>query len=84
MNIIKETQPKAQRYYVCGGREQLLDFEDGLHTPEISKQIDNCKGIETGKKYFNQTQRIDSGIANWKSCVGCWETIKKFRCFPSY
>lgn len=84
MEIIKETNPKAQRYHVCNGREQLLDFEDGLHTPEITKQIESCKDIEFGKKYFNQTQRIDGRLENWKSCTGCWETITKFHCFTDF
>jgi len=89
LELIKQTNPKANKNHICQGRNQLIyfvaDVDHDFEKQEINRQIDFCQGVKKGENYINQTYASASQrkIENWKSCKNCAKTIKKFKLYPT-
>lgn len=86
MEIIRnETIKKARKFHSCDGVWQLernVDENDETHK-EALNQAKACQNIKKGDSYHKQVQREGGELQEFKSCLGCWEQIEKFKFYDN-
>lgn len=86
MEIIRsDTIKKSRKFHACDGVWQLernVDENDKSHKTAYD-QYKSCNGIKEGDSYYKQVQREYRELQEFKSCLGCWKQIEKFKFYDN-